>query len=270
MNISQLASLLPVELDLLSVLKFIVMIAVGSLVLSCLGRLVFGKHSALNHAISSAMGIVFVYVATVAVYTFNPSGLSRYISPLPFVELSQDYLYFLPLKSAAFSEICSELLSLVLLAFLVNVIDSLIPKGKTWIRWFLLRFLSVALAIGLHYLVNSALVSFLPGVLVTYAPILLLGLLIGCLLIGFLNLILSLVMVIVNPIFGILYSFFFSNIVGKQLSKAVLTAVLVTALIFVIEMLGYGTICISAAALISYLPLLIAFLALWYVIGHLL
>ena len=77
-------------------------------------------------------------------------------------------------------------------------------------------------------------------------------------------------MVIVNPIFGILYSFFFSNIVGKQLSKAVLTAVLVTALIFVIEMLGYGTICISAAALISYLPLLIALLALWYVIGHLL
>ena len=270
MDISQLTALLPAELDLLSVLKFIVMVAAGALVLSGLGRLVFGKHSALNHAISSAMGIVFVYVATVVIYTFHPSGLSRFLAPLPFVELSQDYLYFLPLKSAAFSEICSELLSLVLLAFLVNVVDSLIPKGKTWVRWFLLRFLSVALAIGLHYLANTALVSFLPGVLVTYAPILLLGLLIGSLLIGFLNLILSLVMVIVNPIFGILYTFFFSNIVGKQLSKAVLTAALVTVLIFLTEMLGYGVICISAAALVSYLPLLLALLALWYVIGHLL
>ena len=106
--------------------------------------------------------------------------------------------------------------------------------------------------------------------LLTDAPILLLGFLLISVLLGFLNTILSLVMVIVSPIFGILYTFFFSNIFGKQISKAIFSAALITALLFVLEFFGYGVICISAAALISYLPLLIALLALWYLIGHLL
>lgn len=268
--LSQLTSFLPVELDLTSTLKFIAMIAAAGLVISVLGRLVFGKHSALNQAISSSMGIVFVYVATIVIFTFNPQGLSRFLTPLPFVQLSEEFLTLLPFRDAAFPEICSEALSLILLAFLVNSIGCIVPKGKTWIRWYVFRFLSIALSIWLHYGVTWALNTYLPGVLVTYAPILLLGFLLVSLLTGFLNIVLSLVMVIVNPIFGILYSFFFSNVLGKQISKAILSAALITALIFVLESLGYGIICISAAALISYLPLLIALLVLWYLIGHLL
>lgn len=268
--LSQLTSLIPMEIDLLSTLKFIVMIAAACLTVSILGRMVFGRHSALNHAVSSSMGIVFVYVTTIVVYTFNPQGLSRFLAPLPFVQFSEDYLTLLPFRDAAFSDICSEALSLILLAFLVNCIDSIVPKGKTWIRWFLFRFLSVALAILLHYVVTWASNTYLPGILVTYAPILLLGILLVSLLIGFLNVILSLVMVIANPIFGVLYTFFFSNILGKQISKSILSTAVITALIFVLEQFGYGIICISAAALIAYLPLLIALLALWYLIGHLL
>lgn len=268
--ISQLTSLIPVELDLISTLKFIAMIAAAGLVISILGRLVFGKHSALNHAVSSSMGIVFVYVATVVIYTFNPQGLSRFLAPLPFVGFSGDYLYLFNFRLAAFPDLCSEVLSLILLAFLVNCIDSIIPKGKTKIRWFILRFLSVVLSIWLHYGITWVLETYLPGVLVTYAPILLLTVLLVSVMIGFLNIVLSLVMVLMNPIFGILYTFFFSNIFGKQISKAILSAALVTALLFVLEAFGYGIICISATALLSYLPLLIALLALWYLIGHLL
>ena len=268
--LSQLTSLIPMEIDLISTLKFISLIAAACLTVSVLGRMVFGKHSALNHAIASSMGIVFVYVATIVIYTFNPQGLSRFLAPLPFVSFSGEYLYLFNFQMAAFPDLCSELLSLILLAFLVNCIDSIVSKGKTWIRWFILRFLSVSLAIWLHYGVTWALNAYLPGVLVTYAPILLLGFLLISVLLGFLNTILSLVMVIVNPIFGILYTFFFSNIFGKQISKAILSAALITALLFVLEFFGYGVICISAAALISYLPLLIALLALWYLIGHLL
>lgn len=268
--LSELTALIPKEIDLISTLKFIVMIAAACLTVSLLARMVFGKHSALNHAISSSTGIVFVYVATIVIYTFNPQGLSRFLAPLPFVRLSEEYLTLLPFRDAAFAELCSEFLSLILLAFLVNCIDSIIPKGKTWIRWYMLRFLSVVLAIWLHYGVNWALNAYLPGVLVTYAPILLLGVLLVSMLIGFLNMLLSLVMVLANPIFGLLYTFFFSNILGKQISKAILSAAVVTALIFLLESFGYGIICISAAALLSYLPLVIALLALWYLIGHLL
>ena len=268
--LSQLASLIPMEVSFLSTLKLIAMIAAAGLTFGILARMVFGRHSALNHAVSSSMGIIFVYVATIVVYTFNPQGLSRFLSPLPFVQFFEHRLILLPFRDAAFPVICSETLSLILLAFLVNCIDSIIPKGKTWVRWFIFRFLSTALAIGFHFVVNQVLNMCLPGVLVAYGPILLLGILVAALLIGFLNMLLSLVMVIANPIFGILYTFFFSNIFGKQVSKSILSSAVIMILLFVLEQFGYGVISITAAALISYLPLLIALLALWYLIGHLL
>lgn len=268
--LAQLTSFLPAEIDLLTMLKFIGYFVIGSLVLSLMGRIVFGKLSSLNHAVSSAMGILFIYALTIVVHTFNPSGLSRFLSPLPFVQFSREYLHILSFHSAGIPAICENILSLVILAFLVNLLDSMIPKGKSARGWFLLRFLSVILAIGLHYAVTWASHTYLPGVLVTYAPIILLAILIILLLLGVLNIFLSLVLTVVHPILGGIYTFFFSNILGKQLTKSILTSALVCGVFYVMEHFGYSVICISAAALLSYLPLLIVLLALWYLIGHLL
>ncbi len=269
-SLSQLSSLIPIQIDFMAMLKFIVAFVAGALVLSLLGRATFGKRSGLNHAISSVMGILFVYVATVVVYTFNPAGLSRFLAPLPLVQFAEEYLYILSLRSAEFPAICEQFLSLIILAFLVNLLDSFIPKGKKMIGWYLLRFLSVGLSIGLHYLVTWASHKFLPGVLVAYAPIILLAILIMSLLLGVLKGLLSLVLVVINPIIGAIYAFFFSNALGKQLSKAVLTSGLICAVFYALEHWGYSVICISAAALISYLPMLLVLLLLWYLIGHLL
>lgn len=268
--LSQLASILPVEIDFLSTLKFVGIFAAVSIVLSLFGRVVFGKRSALNHAVSSSMGILFIYVVTVAIYTFNPSGLSRILSPLPFVQLTEEYLYILPFHEAGITAVCENLLSLLILAFLVNVLDGFIPKGKSLAGWYLLRFLTVALAILLHYAVNCLTHRFLPGVLVTYAPIILVAALFILLILGVLNFLLGLVLTVVNPIFGAIYAFFFSNALGKQLSKSILTTAIICGVFMTLERFGYTAICISAAALLSYLPLLIVLLILWYLIGHLL
>lgn len=269
-SLSELTALLPTEIDLLSTLKFIGIFAAVSLIASLLGRIVFGKRSNLNHAISSAMGILLIYVASIVIYTFNPSGLSRFLSPLPFVQFSGNELYILPFLDAGFPVLCENVLSLIILAFLVNLLDSLIPKGKTMAGWYLLRLMTVLLAILLHYAVNWASHTFLPGVLVTYAPIILLGVLIFMLILGALNLLLGLVLTAVNPILGGLYAFFFSNFLGRQLSKSVLTSAIICGIFYFLSRIGYTAICITTAALLSYLPLLIALLLLWYLIGHLL
>lgn len=268
--LTQLTSILAVEIDLLSMLKFIGCFAAGSIILGLLGRIIFGRLSSLNHAVSSAMGILFIYVVTIVVYTFDPSGLSRFLSPLPFIRFSQEYLHILSFRYASIPAICENVLSLIILSFLVNLLDSLIPKGKTARSWFLLRILTVVLAMGLHYAVNWASHTFLPGVLVTYAPIILLAVLIIMLILGVLNVILSLVLVAVNPIIGAIYTFLFSTLIGKQLSKSILTTFIVCGIVYALEHFGYSVICISAAALISYLPLLIVLLVLWYLIGRLL
>ena len=251
-------------------LKFIGIFAAGVLILGCIGRVVMGKRSSLNHAVSSAMGILFIYVLTIVIYTFDPADLSKFLSPLPFVAFQGENLYIYGFVGMTFPDICSQVLSMVILAFLVNLLDNFIPKGQRIISWYLYRFLTVVLAIALHFVISWAFNAFLPGVLVTYAPAILLGILGAMLILGVLNVILGLVLTVVNPILGAIYTFFFSNIIGKQLTKAVFSTILLCAVVALLEHFGYTVICIAGSALGAYIPLIAVLLVLWYLVGHVL
>ena len=266
----ELSDMIPAQVDLMTMLKFIGIFAAISIVLSLLGRVVFGKRSSLNHALSSAMGIFFILVISTVVYVFDPKNLAQYLSPLPYVAFSGDYLVIFPFIGNDFALICDELLSMVILAFLVNLLDTIIPKGKGIIGWYLLRFVTILLAMGLHYAFTWASNAYLPGFLVTYAPVLLLIILLLGLFMGLLNVIMGVVLVAMNPIFGALYTFFFSSLVGKQLSKAIFTTFILTALVVALNYFGTTLLCIAGTALAAYIPLLIVLLILWYLIGHLL
>lgn len=261
---------IPMEIDFLSMGKFLLLFSAISLLASTLGRVVLGKRSSLNHSLSSAMGILFIYALTVVVYTFKPWNLEQFLSPLPFLVFAEEYLLIIPFQGSVLSVVCHEILSLVILAFLVNLLDTFIPKGKSIVTWYLLRFLTIVLAMALHLLVDWAFDSYLPEILVTYAPVILLGILAATLLLGVLNVVLGAILAIVDPIIGAIYTFFFSNIIGKQLTKAVFTTVVICAVVFLIGYFGFSLIAITPAALISYIPMALVMLVLWYVIGHLL
>ena len=266
----ELSDLVPAQVNLMTMLKFIGIFAAVSILVGFLGRAVFGKRSSMNHALSSAMGIFFILVISTVIYVFDPRSLAQYLSPLPYVAFSGEYLVIFPLIGSEFAAICDELLSMVILAFLVNLLDTLIPKGKGIIGWYLLRFVTIVLAMVLHYAFTWASNAFLPGFLVTYAPVLLLGILLLTLFMGLLNVILGVVLVAMNPIFGALYTFFFSSLVGKQLTKAIFTTLVLTAVVVALNYFGTTLLCIAGAALAAYIPLLIVLLILWYLIGHLL
>lgn len=269
-TLATLTSYIPADIDFLSMLKFIGILAAGALIIGLLGRVILGRHSSLNHAVSSAIGIFFVYAVTVLIYTFNPGELAQYLSPLPFVSFAGDTLYLIPFRSMDIPAICSQVLSMLILAFLVNLLDTFIPKGKKVAGWYLLRFVTVMLSIAAHIGISWLFNTYLPDVLVTYAPMILLGVLAVMLILGVLNAVLSLVLTVANPIIGAIYAFFFSNIVGKQLTKAVLTTGLLCGLVYGLEYLGYAAISIAGTALGNYIPLIAALLLLWYLIGHIL
>ena len=258
----------PAEIDLMSAALFMVYFSAAVLVMGVLGRAVLGKRSSLNHSLSTVMGILFVYAVTIAVYTFKPWNLEAFLSPLPFVTFSGEYLIVLPIADAQFPALCTQVLSLVILAFLVNLIDSLMPKGGSIFSWYALRFFSVCLSMGLHLLVHWAVRTYVPDLLQTYAPVVLLILLAFFLLSGVVSLILGLVIAVGNPFLGAMYSFFFSNIIGKQLSKAIFSTVILCAIVYLLEVCGYTVISITSAALAAYIPLVILLLVLWYIIGH--
>ena len=236
--ITAVGEYIPTQISFTTMLQFLLYFAAASLILGVLSRFILGKRSSLNHSLSSAMGILFIYVVTVVIYTFKPLFFAELLSPLPFVNFYGDYIVLFPFAPGDIPALCSGALSLIILAFLVNLLDTFIPKGKTIVGWYLLRLVSIVLAMGLHYVVHWAFNTYLPDVLVTYAPMILLFLLVFMLLLSVLNLVLGVALTVMNPIFGAIYTFFFSNIIGKQLTKAVFSSLIVGIIFFLLDYFG--------------------------------
>ena len=269
-ELADLEALIPTQPDILSSVKYLALFSAGFTLLGFLGRVFCGKRSSLNHAVSSAVGIVFIYALTAFLYTLKPLSLDEFLSPLPFVAFSGEYMRLFPLIGAHFSVICYEVLGMLILAFLMNLLGSLLPEGDSVIGWFFMRQLCVVLAMAAHLLVRWLFSTYLPDVLALYAPVIVLCVLAGFLLLGALNFILGLVLTATNPILGAIYAFFFSNLIGKQLTKAVLTTVILTVLVILLEYFGIGLILITQAALIAYIPAILVLLVIWYLVGHIL
>ena len=90
------------------------------------------------------------------------------------------------------------------------------------------------------------------------------------LLLGVFNVVLGAVLAVIDPIMGGIYTFFFSNFLGKQITKAVFSSLLICCLLIALDKLGYTVICITASALLSYIPIVLVLLLLWYLLGHVL
>lgn len=249
--------------------KALLVLAAGTIVLGTVGRFAFGKRSALNHSVSSAIGILFVYAATVVLYSMG-ARYQRFIAPLPFVSFSGTEMTLFNFFAADYTLICTQLLSMIILAFLANLFDGILPKGKKIIGWLFFRCLTVVLAMAAHLAVDWLFTTYLPQGLVTYAPTIVLCLLILLLGVGALKVVIGALLATVNPLIGAFYTFFFATIVGKALSKAILTTAILTAIILALNYIGIAAVSIASAALIAYIPLLVILIAVWYVVGVLL
>lgn len=264
------ASYLPTELTFATVAYFMLYFAVASLVLGSISRVVLGKRSSLNHSLTSVMAVLFIYTITVVLYTFKPWNLDILLSPLPFATFSDHYLIILPISDLQFTALCTELLSLLILAFLINLLDSLMPDGDGFFAWLLLRLITVLGCFALHLLVSWAFRTYLPNVLVTYAPSILLVVLVIMLLSGIVSLLLGLIVSITNPFLGAMYSFFFSNIIGKQISKSIFTCGVICTVLYLMDHFDLVVILITPGALLTYIPFALVLLLLWFLIGHIL
>ncbi len=252
-------------LDFYSLLKALGIIILGSLLLGSIGRFIFGKRSALVGALSSAIGIIFVYALNIVLHSLG-ANYHRYTTPLPFVSVTADRMWLFQFTGAAPTAVCTELVSLIILAFLMNLIDRFMPKGKNVFTWTLFRVITLVLAQIAHLIVHFLMTSYLPEGILVYAPMIVLSILILLLLTGALKFLVGLFLTTVHPVIAVFYTFFFANVVGKLLTKAVLTTAILAALVYGLEMLGISSICIAAGALTAYIPVMILLLVLWFFI----
>lgn len=241
------------------------LILLGTLLLCLAGRFIFGKHSALVAAVSSAIGIIFVYALNIVLPSAG-AQFQQFTTTLPFITITDEQMSLFSFAGADYTVICSELVSLIILAFLMNLIDRVLPKGKNIFVWIILRVLTVVVAQAAHLAVMWLLNTYLPEGILIYAPVIILSILLLMLLTGALKFLVGLVLTTVNPLIAALYTFFFANVIGKQVTKAVLTTGILALLVFGLEKLGVGTISIALGALSAYIPLAIILLALWFIV----
>lgn len=256
------------NLNISEFLKATGMLVAALLVLALIGRFVFGKRSALILAVSSAIGILFIYAITVVLGDAG-ADFQKFIAPLPFVTIENDTMLLFDFQSD-YTVVCTQILSMIILSFLMNLADSWLPTGKHIFSWVFFRCLGVILALVLHLVVTGLFTTYLPEGLVTYAPTILLAILVLMLLTGALKFLVGLVLTTVNPLIAALYTFFFANVVGKQITKAILTTGILAGLVLVLREMGVVAISIASAALAAYIPLIILLVVLWYIVGKLL
>lgn len=262
-------NLIPAEFKTDSFLSVMLIVCLGAIAIGLIARFAIGKRSRVNRAVSSAMCILCMYLAGAALFV-SDLRVETVLQILPMVSLEGNVLRVFALSTASFGAISGQLLRLILLSFIMNLINTLLPEGKNLLFWYLYRIISIAAAVILELAVNYAVNAFLPQVFLAWAPAVLLGILVLLLLLGVMKVILGLFLAAINPILAGIYAFFFSNKIGKQLSTALLTTALLTALVFVLERMGCTMVMLTTSTLAVYVPYLVILLILWYVIGALL
>ena len=262
--LSESGSFLPEGLGVSSYIQLTLLFVAGIIALGVLFRIFFGKQCNAIKAISVSAGVLFLYAITIVVYALNPLDLSKYLSPLPFALFRRDILIMIPFHGTEVPLISAQILSLLVLCFIVHFLDFILPTGRNLFTWLVFRIATIGLAIFLNLAVNLAINTFLPQGLAMYAPITLLILLGAALLIGLFNPLLCVIFTIANPIVGLLYTFFFSTTIGKQLTKAVISSTIICLFFLVLEIMGYTVLDITASALPAYLPFFGVLLLIWY------
>ena len=273
-----LSTLRSVNIDPTVFGRSMLLLAIGSLLLGSIGRFVFGKKSGFSHAVSSSIGILFVYATAMVVYSAFPD-LACFMPALPYVHFNGSALVqqepdassfpnvLFVFRGSHYTAVCTQVLNMIILAFLANLLDRWLPAGKNFFTWLLSKCATVIGAIVLQLLVNWLLNKYLPQGIMTYAPTILLGLLILLLLVGALKFVVGALLSTVHPVIGAFYTFFFATIVGKSITKAVLTTGILTGLVFCLNYMGCTAISIASAALIAYIPLAVLLLLVWYLVN---
>lgn len=265
------ALILLLEIILSDMFLFLFIFSLAVLCVTFIARIILKPNSSLKHAIVSSLAIMMFYIGCLCVYIFNPAGLSRYLAPLPFIYIVDNEITLVNLLTSTFPEICRNLVSMVLLAYLINQINSYTPPNLKMLGWFLYRVLCLFAAFFIHYLVyrviNKIDHSIIPELMRDYISIIIISILVFMFLLGFIKFLVGLVVSVQNPMFGGSYQFFFVNKVGKNLSRALGSTAILTAFVIVMHHLDYGTLPIDAESLDQYIPFGLCMLFLWVIVG---
>lgn len=253
------------EFSMVSFLQVMLVISAVLFFAGIILRIFCGQHSSLSKGVVAAMSILFIYVVAVAINIQNHYEI--FTAALPFISLTGDSLSIMQLIGKDIHPICVELVRMIVLAFLVNLLEDLIPDGKGFILRYLLKCLVIICSMIAYLFVTGLLERFLPGVIVTYAPVILLltflalftGSLLNWIVVG----VLSLSLGPFGAICGFCYKILFDSLIGQKLFAAILTSLIMLVVVYFLNVAGYTEILLLSAEIAVHFPTLLMLSIVW-------
>lgn len=254
------------NIDIWASLKFALLLSIGCFAAGLILRIFFGKRSNLRKAADAAIAILIIY-GIHFFFLLSEGPIRQYLPPLPFVSISGETLSFFVLKGAIFHDICTELVNMLILAFLVGLICDWMPTGKNLFSWFLFRCLGIVCSMAAHWAVSLLLFRYFPGFVSLHAPTVLM-VIVGILLaVSLFRLIIgTLLGLTVSPLVGAIYTFLISSVVGKQITRASLATALLTLAVYLLNHFGIAAVSLTETLLPLFLPAGIVLFIIWYLI----
>lgn len=265
-------SLFPEGFDPIGMIQSMVYIIAVAFLIAMLIRLVHKKTSQYNHALSSAMALMFMYLLLFQVRRILPDTIDPVLTRLPLIDfdLSSGVISLYQFSFKDFSQGCTEFLYLFILSFCLIGLDDIIPDAKNTASWMILQFIIACIAIAIYGFVLKLIDHFAPGILDSFAPMLLVCILLFMVLLGLLKVVLALMLTVVNPLLGAISAFFSSNKLGMALGKSVMCSFVLAAVCLFMNWMGYSQFRVEDLTLLACaLPLMVLGM-LWVVMGHVL
>ena len=243
-----------------------------SLILAALVRLIHKKASQYNHALSSAMALMFMYMLMAMLHRVVPGIVDPVLEKLPLIDIDFEtgIISFFQFSMDHFAESCRELVYLLILSFCLIGLDDIIPDSRNTASWMILQFIIACMALAIYCFILNSINTFFPEVFTSVAPMILVSILLFMVFLGLLKVLLTVMLAAVNPLLGAISAFFSSHKLGMALGKSVMCSFVLIVMAIVLKYRGIAVISLADLTLLVCALPLIVLAVLWVVIGHIL
>lgn len=254
-----------------SMISFLGFVIAVVFIAAVLIRIIHQKASKYNHALASAMALLFAYTMLMWLHGgFLNDFVSEALKVLPLIEYDGENITIFRFALDKPFEVSAAYLYAFILSFILIFLDDLIPDAKSGLAWILLQMFITFLTLVFYWFVMKCIGHFMPDGLNQFAPLILVAILVFMILLGFLKVILGLLLVAVNPLLGAVSAFFSTSRLGQALGKAALCALCLCAVCIFLVNNGMGTFVLADMNfLVCILPMAVL-VGLWFVVGNIL
>lgn len=263
--------LFPKGYDPYSMISFLGFVIAVVFIFAVLIRIIHQKASKYNHALASALALLFAYTTLMWLHgSFMTDLVKEALKVLPLIEYDGEKITLFKFTLEKPFELCAAYLYTFILSFILIGLDDLIPDAKNGLAWILLQIFITFLTLVFYWFVMKCIGHFMPDGLNQFAPLILVAILVFMVLMAFLKVVLGLLLVAVNPLLGAISAFFSTSRVGQALGKAALCALFLCAVCIYLVNNDLGTFVLKDMTFaVCVLPMAVL-VGLWFVVGNIL